>query len=208
MQTLTPTPRWPLYEKRCRDWAAALKQIDGEFRRDFFGDFLTGFQVTAGVGAGGWILYETLIEPARVFFPPENWLLPTLSVVLLAVSILLGKKAFGVHYRFGQGEVSEVSALGRVRWREPLATLQTVSFPWRGRHAPQMLWLHWTTHRRAIELFPALQDAVAEVLAAARPASAVAPPEKVWRCAQCRESNPEGFEICWQCAYEAKSRVR
>jgi hypothetical protein len=59
MEGPSPTPRWPLYENRCREWTAALKKRHGEFRRDRFGETLSQLMVIQFAGAGAWLLCAT-----------------------------------------------------------------------------------------------------------------------------------------------------
>jgi hypothetical protein len=203
MEGPSPTPRWPLYEKRCREWTAALKKLQGEFRRDRFGETLSQLMVIQFAGAGAWLLWATTIGTDTVLDRPWNWLLPALGAVLLGLAVALGRKALGVRYRFMHGEVCEVSGRDHVRWREPLATLQSVTFPGQSRNSSQMLTLHWATHNRAIELFMSIDAAVREILRASQPIGPAEPPERPWECGYCKESNPESFEVGWQCGTAA-----
>jgi hypothetical protein len=169
MEGPSPTPRWPLYEKRCREWTAALKKLQGEFRRDRFGETLSQLMVIQFAGAGAWLLWATTIGTDTVLDRPWNWFLPALGAVLLGLAVALGRKALGVRYRFMHGEVCEVSGRDHVRWRDPLVTLQSVTFPWQGKNSPQMLTLHWATHHRTIELFMSIEAAARDTLRASQP---------------------------------------
>jgi hypothetical protein len=204
MQTLTPSPRWPLYENRCREWSTALKHLSGEFRRDSIGDALIVFMVILLAAAGARVIYATSVGQDRFEHAALNWLILLLGAALLVLAGL-GITRLGIRYRFSQGDISEVSARGRLRWHEPLATLQMVRFPWSGGRGPQMLTLHWSTHRRTIELFPSIVDAVDDLLRSSRPHPA---PQQdlIWNCKHCREPNPASFDLCWQCGNDASAR--
>jgi hypothetical protein len=198
MKELSATPRWPLYDKRCREWTAAIKQISGEFRRDRSGDFSFQFLICMHGVLGAWMLWATTIGPYSPHESPFDWLLPSQGAVLLGLSFLWARKVFGVRYRFMHGEVCEISSGGRIRWREPLVTLERVTFPWPARYGPQMLTLHWTTHQPTIELFPSIDAAVSDILRKGRTTPAELP-ERPWRCERCGDENPESFEVCWKC---------
>jgi hypothetical protein len=198
MKELFPTPRWPLYDRRCREWTDALKQLQGEFRRDRSGDAYMQFVVAITGAIGVWMLWATTIGPSPPHEPRSGWLLPALGGALLGMAALLGRKVIGVRYRFMNGDVSEISISGRVRWREPLVTLGMVTFPFPAPYTPQMLSLHWPTHKRSIELFPSIEAAVLDILRA-RKSRSQEPPERPWQCERCGEENPESFEICWKC---------
>jgi hypothetical protein len=203
MKVLSPAPRWPLYERRCRDWTAALKQLRGEFRRDRSGESYLQLMAMMSAVTGAWVLWKTAIDPHPVYqHSPWNWLAPASGAVLLGMGVVLGRNELGTRYRFDQNEVCEISSRGHIRWREPLVTLQTVTFPWRARFAPQMLTLHWTTHCRTIELFPSIDAAVRD-FRVCQPMTSSEPVERPWKCKRCHESNPETFEVCWQCGTAA-----
>lgn len=206
MQVPSPTPRWPLYEKRCRDWTQALKQTHGEFRRDGWSELPSQFLVTILAATGAWVLWAT----TRGMYPPNEtpwkWLMPTLGAALFGGGVFLGWNVLGVRYRFMHGEICEVSSRGHVRWREPLLTLQGVTFPWTINNSPQMLTLHWTTHQRTIELFPSIEVAVRDILRTSKRITSTEPPERSWRCDHCMELNPETFEVCWHCGTSAAAR--
>ena len=70
-----------------------------------------------------------------------------------------------------------------------------------------MLTLHWATHHRTIELLMSIEAAARDILRASQPIAPAEPPERPWECGHCEESNPESFEICWQCDAAAMARV-
>jgi len=203
MDEHSPTPRWPLYEQRCREWTEAVKQLRGEFRRDRSGDRYLGFMLGVFGMTGAWIIWATTVGPHMPLEAPFEWLLPAEGLLLLLLVVLLGRKRLGVRYQFQNGEVSEISIAGRVRWAEPLPTLERVTFPWPARNGPQRLALHWSTHQRTIELFPSIETAVGEIIRA-RHELPDESPERPWRCEMCGEENPQSFEVCWKCNAAAR----
>jgi hypothetical protein len=197
MKELSATPRWPLYDKRCREWTTAIKQISGEFRRGRSGDFHWQFLVGMVAASGAWMLWAGTMGSVRPSELLWTRILALEGAILLGLAVVLGRQVFGVRHRFMRGEVAEIGIGGRVRWREPLITLERVTFPWPAR-GPQMLTLHWTTHQRTIELFPSIEAAVGDILRNGR-ATPVELPERPWRCERCGDENPESFEVCWKC---------
>lgn len=207
MKVLAPTPRWPLYEKRCADWARALKRLNGEFHRDPFDQAIVRFMILMCVGVGLWCIWATTIGPQAETEAPWTWVLPALGAGLLGLGLLAGRRALSRRYCFGNGEVREVSGDGSVHWRESLSTLQNVSFPLvGGSRVPPRFQLHWATHHRTLELFPSIDAAVREVFRAERAAETPPQSAKDWRCMRCSESNPDSFEVCWHCGSAAPER--
>lgn len=206
MKDLAATPRWPLYDKRCREWTVALKQLHGEFRRGRGEETQWGITVGMLAATGAWLIWATIVGVFPSPEPPFEWLVPAEGAALLALALLMVRKMFGVRYRFMHGDVCEISIGGHVRWREPLATLESVTFPWRSR-GPQMLTLHWSTQKRTIELFSSIEAAVGDVLRARRNTLEELG-ERPWRCEQCGEENPESFDVCWKCGAAANGIAR
>ena len=200
MPTPSPSPQWPLYEQRCRDWTTALKQVHGDFRRDKAGETFVRFMVLMLVAIGIWMLWTTTSRSGALHSPEWTWARRGAAAIFLGLAAMLVRRSPSVCYRFESGEISEIARGGRVRWREPLATLQSVDLRWTVvRRGLPVLILHWPTHRRTIELFPSLANAVTAMLRPERLSSLSERPEKSWRCADCNEQNPEGFEKCWHC---------
>jgi hypothetical protein len=48
-----------------------------------------------------------------------------------------------------------------------------------------------------------IEAAARDILRASQSIAPAEPPEWPWKCEHCKESNPESFEICWQCGLAA-----
>jgi hypothetical protein len=198
MEHLITPPRWPLYARRCQDWTAALKQLDGEYRQDRFGETMERLTVVMFGLAGAYLVWATTIGPRVPIMSPWDWLLPTEGLLIVACAGLYSRRFVGVRYLFRNGDIRGLSPNGDVLWCEPIAMLQNVSFPWT-RGSPPLVVLHFNTRKRAIVLLPSIAAAVEDIIRHSQPAPVTDPPDQPWHCGRCGENCPDSFDVCWKC---------
>jgi hypothetical protein len=72
VQDLSSTSRWPHYERQCRERMAALKQVNGEFRRAPGDEAFAVSMLLVLVGAGSWMFWATTVGRHRWIEAPWN----------------------------------------------------------------------------------------------------------------------------------------
>lgn len=191
-------------DRHSAKWTAALKRVQGEFRRSRLDEVYLQFPALVAMITGGQLVWQALAGPRAGLDRWIDSLVGLAGIGLIGVGLLIAIRFVGTRYRFADGMVCEISARGRIRWQEPVATLQSVRSLRGGRGLPSLM-LHWETVRRRVELFDSLDAAAREHLRERLPDLAVTteagteaePPP--WRCGGCGEQNPETFEVCWHC---------
>jgi hypothetical protein len=198
--TMRPSP--PLTSTVASQWPAALRRVQGEFRRS------TPQQALACAAVSVLAIASLLVAGFAMrtyqqfgWTTADQWRLAQSAVLGIGTWYLLGQ--LGLKYVFGQGAVRAYNTWG-LMWSEDLTGLTGVRYI-RGR-STRNLQILWPDRKRSLDLFDSLRHELDALVEAASP-----PPQDfggqegaddsgpTWICPACREENPGNFGECWKC---------